>query len=78
MRCIGWKHLKAEVLANQPLGFQISSSPARCICMHISRFLAFQSAGSVSLLLPSSELDVKQVPTDASTKLRGAEVAQPA
>lgn len=39
MRCIGWKHLKPEALANQPWGFQISSSPARCMCMQVSSLI---------------------------------------
>lgn len=44
MRCIIWKHLIPEVLANQPWGLSISSSPTRCTWMQVSSWTPDSSA----------------------------------
>lgn len=38
MRCVGWKYLKPEVLANQLWASPISSSPTLCMWMRVSSF----------------------------------------
>lgn len=65
MRCVGWKHLKPEVLANQLWGFSTSSSPTRCMRMQVPSLIPDSSVcGKHDFLLPSSG----EGPTDMHTQ----------
>lgn len=59
MRCVGWKHLKPEVLANQLWGFSISSSPTWCMWMQVSS------------LIPDSSVCGKHVSAASFLRSRG-------
>lgn len=76
MRCVCWKHLKPGVLANQPWGFSISSSPTRCMWIQVSSSIPDSSVwgkhiSSASFLGSREEGSTYQTPHHRSHRLRG-------